>query len=56
MIQQVIQLHTLLESCQFREFWETARESSTEVTELVAEFEKSVRNCTFSSLHNHCYK
>lgn len=46
MIQQVIQLHALLESCQFQELWEVMREGSTEVTGLVSGFESSVKNCT----------
>lgn len=42
-VQQVINLHSLLESCQFREFWPTLRENPMLVEE-VSDFEASIRS------------
>ena len=45
-IQQILQLHSLLESCQFKEFWQAARENQS-LMQLVVGFEATVRNCEY---------
>ena len=48
-VQQVLALHTLLESCEFKKFWTALRESS-EVVELVRGMEEAARSCESSGL------
>lgn len=40
----VLELHHLLESCNFESFWKKLEESS-EVVAMVPNFEASIRNC-----------
>ena len=42
-IQHILTLHTLLESCQFREFWATLKRENMEVTKKIDNLESSIR-------------
>lgn len=48
-VQQVLALHTLLESCEFKQFWTALREN-TEVVELISGMEEAARSCESSGL------
>ena len=48
-MQEVLSLHTLLESCEFKQFWIALRENQ-ELVELVSNTEEAVRNCESESL------
>ena len=43
-MQQIVSLHGLLESCQFKQFW-TELKDCTEVTQHVNGFEEAIRTC-----------
>ena len=43
-VQQVINLHGLLESCQFKQFW-TELKDCDDVTKNVNGFEEAIRTC-----------